>query len=141
MLTSVSLSTANVPGPSAPVLLNYRLGRPVAWQITTNSSLATSDFMLQATYDDFQLTGYSTIYPPAGGPAVVPAVSVWGSISSLPYMWYGSSTTDAPQHFTSSTIWPDGISGVFLAPPAGLRLYSTASSSNILTLKVVESAA
>jgi hypothetical protein len=46
-------------------------------------------------------------------------------------------TSAAPVHFTSSTLWPDGISGVFLAPPAALRLFSTASSSNIITLKVV----
>jgi hypothetical protein len=42
--TSVSLSTAIVPGPSAPVVLDYRQGKPVAWLVTTNSSQATSDF-------------------------------------------------------------------------------------------------
>lgn len=137
-ITSVSLSTSGVPGPSAPIVLDYRQGKPVAWQITTNSSLATSDFTLQVSFDDLTVTGYSTIYPPAGGPAVVPAFSVWGAISSVPYLNFGSSTADSPQHFTSSTIWPDGVSGVFLASPAGLRIYSSASSSNILTLKVVQ---
>jgi len=137
-ITSVSLSTASVPGPSAPVVLNYRQGKPVAWQVTISSSVATGDFTVQATYDDFTVTGYSTIYPPVGGPALVPAVSVWGAISSVPYLNFGSSTADSPQHFTSSTIWPDGITGVFLASPAGLRIYSSAGSSGILVLKVVQ---
>jgi len=110
----------------------------VAWSVTTNSSLATGSFQVQACYDDLTITGYSTVYPPAGGPAYVPAVSVWGSISSVPYLSFGSSTADAPQLFTSSTIWPDGITGAFLASPAGLRIYSSAGSSNILTLKVVQ---
>lgn len=82
-ITSVSLSTANVPGPSSAILLDYRQGKPVAWSVTTNSSLATSDFTVQATYDDFMVTGYSTVYPPVGSPTLVPAVSVWGAISSV----------------------------------------------------------
>jgi len=136
-VTSVSLSTAVVPGPSAPVVLNWRGGRPVAWSITTNSSLATSDFTVQASYDDIQLVPYSSVYPPTGSPSLVSTVAVWGAISSVPYLTLATSA--APVHFTSSAIWPDGISGVFLAPPAALRLYSTASSSNILTLKTVQS--
>jgi hypothetical protein len=138
-VTSVSLSTSAVPGPSSPIVLNWRSGRPVAWSVTTNSSLATSDFQVQATYDDIQLTPYSTVYPPTGSPTYLSSVfAVWGSISSTPYLNLGSSTADAPQHFTSSTIFPDGVTGVFLAPPTALRLYSTASSSNIISLKVVQ---
>ena len=137
MITSVSLSTSAVPGPSAPIVLNWRSGKPVAWQITTNSSVATSDFTVQASYDDLQLTPYSTVYPPTGSPTYLSSVAaVWGGISSLPYLTLGTSA--APVHFTSSALWPDGISGVFLAPPAALRLFSTASSSNIITLKVVQ---
>jgi hypothetical protein len=136
-VTSVSLSTSAVPGPSAPIVLNWRGGRPVAWFVTTSSSLATSDFQIQATYDDIQLTPYSTIYPPTGSPTYLSSVfAVWGGISSNPYLTLGTSA--APVHFTSSTIFPDGVSGVFLAPPAALRLYSTASSSNIIMLKVVQ---
>jgi hypothetical protein len=140
MITSISLSTSAVPGPSAPVALNWRSGKPVAWQITTNSSVATSDFTVQATYDDLQTansTGYyTTTYPPTGSPTYLSSANaLWGGISSNPYLTMPTSV--APVHFTSSTLWPDGISGVFLAPPAALRLFSTASSSNVITLKVV----
>ena len=55
-LTTVSLSTSAVPGPSSPVVINWRGGRPVAFQVTTNSSLATGDFVVQATLDDVQLS-------------------------------------------------------------------------------------
>jgi hypothetical protein len=136
-ITSVSLSTSAVPGPSAPIVLNWRGGKPVAWFLTTNSSLATSDFTLEATYDDIQLTPYSTVYPPTGSAGYLSSVAaVWGGISSNPYLTMATSA--APVHFTSSTLWPDGISGVFLAPPCALRLYSTASSSNIISLRVVQ---
>ena len=60
-ITSVSLSTANVPGPSAPIILDYRQGKPVAWSVTTNSSVATGAFQVQTCLDDFTVTGYSTI--------------------------------------------------------------------------------
>jgi hypothetical protein len=136
-ITSVSLSTGAVPGPSAPVAINWRSGKPVAWSITTNSSVAASDFTLQASYDDIQLTPYSTVYPPTGSPTYLSSVAaVWGGISSNPYLTMATSA--AAVHFTSSALFPDGISGVFLAPPAALRLFSTASSSNIITLKVVQ---
>jgi len=35
-------------------------------------------------------------------------------------------------------MWPDGFNYTFLAPPAAIRLFSTASSSNILTLTAVQ---
>jgi hypothetical protein len=138
---TVSLSTANVPGPSAPIALNWRSGKPVAWFIGTNSSVATSDFTLQASYDDLQTansTGYyTTTYPPTGSPTYLSSANaLWGGISSNPYLTMATSA--AAVHFTSSAIWPDGISGVFLAPPAALRLFSTASSSNVITLKTVQ---
>ncbi len=109
----------------------------MAWSLTTNSSVGTSDFTLQASYDDIQLTTYSTIYPPTGSPTYLSSTAaVWGGISSNPYLTMATSA--APVHFTSSTIWPDGVSGIFLAVPCALRLYSTASSSNIISLRVVQ---
>jgi hypothetical protein len=40
-------------------------------------------------------------------------------------------------HFGASNIFPDGVSGFFPAAPTALQLYSTASSSNVLTLTAV----
>jgi hypothetical protein len=136
-ITSVSLSTSAVPGPSPVAVLNWRGGRPVLFQVTTNSSVATGDFTVQYTLDDVMLTGYSTIYPPVGSPTLASTISVWAAISSTPYTTL-STTGSIGVHFTSSTIFPDGLSGTLLGSPAALRLYSTASSSNTLTLKVVQ---
>jgi len=136
-ISSVSLSTSGIPGPSAPIVLDYRQGKPVTWRITTSSSLATSDFQVQVTYNNFMdpTTPNSSIYPPAGGPAFVSPNAYWSSISSSPYLTL--LTSAAACHFTSSSLWPDGVMGVFLAPPAGIRLYSSASSSGIITLETV----
>lgn len=134
--TTVSLSTSAVPGPSTPIALNWRSGRPVMWQLTTNSSVAISDFTLQYSLDDLQLTTNSSIYPPAGSATFASTNTWWVGISSTPYLT--QTTSAAPWHFTSSTLWPDGVSGVFLAPPAALRLFSSASSSNTIYLKVLQ---
>ncbi len=129
--TSVSLSTSGVPGPSAPIVLNWRGGRPVLCQVTTSSSVAIGDFTLQWTANDIELTGYSSQYPLTG----VSSVAIWSALSSSPYV---NSIGAQGYHWTSSTIWPDGVSYQFLAAPAALRLFSTALSSNTLTLTAIE---
>jgi len=129
--TSVSLSTTGVPGPSAVAVLNWRGGRPVLCQITTSSSVAVGDFTVQWTANDIQLTGLSSEYPLTG----VSSVAIWSGLSSSPYV---NSIGAQAIHWTSSTIWPDGVSYQFVAPPAALRLYSTGLSSNTLTLTAIE---
>lgn len=139
--TSVTIASASAAvAASSPVVLNWRGGRPVLWQVTVSSSLATGDFTVQYTLDDVQLTTYSTVYPPVGSPTVAPSVGAWTAVSSgfSPTSISGSSTANTPQHFTSSTIFPDGICGTFFAPPCALRLYSTNTSSGVLILKVVQ---
>lgn len=133
--TSVNLSTASIPGPSTPIAINWRGGRPVFWSVTTNSSVATGDFTLQFTSDDIQLTANTSIYPPVGSPTLGTSVAYWTALSSANnnVVSVGSGI-----HFTSSTIWPDGIYGTFPAPPAALRIFSSAGSSNILTLTVLQ---
>jgi len=137
--TSVSISNASAaPTASAPVALDWRGGTPVLWQVTISSSVATGDFTVQYTLDDISLTTYSSVYPRTGSPTAYPSTTtVWAAVSSTPYTTL-STTGSAGVHFTSSTIFPDGISGVFPASPAALRLYSSATSSGIITLKVIQ---
>ena len=144
MITSVSLSTSNVPGPSSPVNIDWRAGKPVLFRVTTNSSVALSDFTVQYTLNDWQLlqnssvTGNSSIYPQAGGAATTfSSIAYWSALSSTPYTTIPT-TGSAGIHFTSSTIWPDGFSYLLPVAPAGLRIFSSASSSNILTLTVIQ---
>jgi hypothetical protein len=133
---SVSLSTSQVPGPSNPIALNHRSGRPVAWFLTTNSSVAIADVQVQACYDDLQTSVNSSIFPPVGSLSFLSSANVvWGGISSNAYLTMATSA--APIHFGTSAIFADGIQDVFLASPCGLRLFSSASSSNVLTLKAV----
>ena len=129
-IASVSLSTVGVPGPSAPVFCNWRGGRPVTLQITTSSSVATGDFTVQYSNNDLELTGYSSEYPLTG----VSSVAIWSGLSSSPLNNPGLQAL----HWTSSTIWPDGITYLLLASPAAVRLYSTGLSSNTLTLAVAQ---
>ncbi len=135
-LTSVSITSASTGTASAPIALNWRGGRPVLWQVVVSSSIATGDFTVQYTLDDIQLTTYSTAYPPVGSPTVA-TVNIWSALSSTPYTTV-SSTGSVGIHFNSSNIFPDGISGTFLAPPCALRLFSTTISSGILTMRVVQ---
>lgn len=136
-VTSVSiLGASTAVAASAPVVINWRGGKPVFWQVVVSSSLATGDFTVQYTLDDLQLTTYVSTYPPTGSPTAATA-NVWAAVSSNPYTTIPS--TGGPGiHFASSSIFPDGVYGTFLAPPCALRLYSTATSSGILTLRVVQ---
>lgn len=136
-IASVTIASASAAvAASTPIALNWRGGRPVFWQVTISSSVALGDFTVQYSLDDLQLTTYSTAYPPTGSPTVAPT-NVWAAVSSYPYTTAGSSGM-VGTHFTSSTIFPDGISGIFVSPPCAIRLYSTGTSSGVLTLKIVQ---
>ena len=137
---TVTLSTvlSSIAGPSAPIVLNWRGGRPATWRVTVSSSVAVGDWTLQWTTDDIQLTTNSSIYPPTGSVSALPSsVAVWSALSSTPYLTLPT-TGSIGFHWGSSNIFPDGVSGVFLAPPAALRLFSTSLSSHVLTLAVIQ---
>jgi hypothetical protein len=104
------------------------------WAVTTGSSVAIGDFTVQYTLQDPMLFGYSSQYAPTGS-ATYATSAWWFNVSSTPYTTVPSG---AGTHFTSSTIWPDGIVGTFMAPPAAIRLFSTANTSNALVLSIVQ---
>ena len=89
IVTLGAMTAANV-GPSNPIALNWRSGRPVMllWRVTCSiSSVAIGDFTVQWTTHDIQLTTNSSIYPPTGSVTTsLPATTaVWSAISSTPY--------------------------------------------------------
>jgi hypothetical protein len=51
-IVTLGASTAANVGPSNPIALNWRGGRPVLWRITCSSSVAVGDFTFQWTTDD-----------------------------------------------------------------------------------------
>ena len=111
-VTSVSLSTPSVPGPSAPIILSYRSGRPTTFQVTASSSVAIGDFTVPTTLADLsntQLFSKSSIYPPVGSTGLVASsVAIWSGLSSTPYTTVPT-TGSIAIHFQSSQIFPDGI--------------------------------
>lgn len=135
-IATVSLSTSGVPGPSAPVGCNWRGGRPVLTQLTVSSSVATGTFSIQWTGNDIQLadSAGSSVYPPTGS-VTAPTLPIWTGLSSSP--WFNSIGA-AETVYTASTIFPDGVSYTFWAPPAAIRIYSSALSSCVLTLSVTQ---
>lgn len=121
-MPNVSVTLSSV-GNSSAVALNWYGGKPALLQVITNSSVGTGDFTVQYTLDDIMQTRSSLVY--------------WANLSSTPYLTPQTSGAIGI-HYTSSTIWPDGITYALLAPPAAVRLGSTALSSNTLTLKVIQ---
>ena len=91
-------------------------GKPTTAWVRTNSSVGSGNFTVQVTLDD------------------VSSASVWFGVSSTPY----TIASNPGVHFVSSNIWPDGVFLPFTTPLGGIRLASTALSSNTLTLKVIQ---
>ena len=117
---SVTLSSV---GNSDACALNWSGGRPTSVQVITSSSVGTGDFTVQYTLDDIMRVSSSLVY--------------WSGLSSASYLT--APTTGATGiHFTSSTVWPDGVFVSLLSPVGAVRLGSTALSSNTLTLKVMQ---
>ena len=115
---TVTLSSADVPGQSAPIVMAWRNGAPASAAIypsTTGTSSAT--FSLQYTMDDVQLVGGTSL-------------ARWANVSSA----YGSSGTV----YSASAISVDGVFYSFLSPVAALRINATALSSGPLTMKVIQ---
>lgn len=114
-IATVTLSSVGV---SNPVALNWIGGGPIAAQVALGSTTMTTDFTVQYTLDDLQLSSSPS----------------WRGYSSAVTAGYSSL---AATHYTSAS----ADSGVFLAfafPVGGLRLNSTAISSNSISLKVLQ---
>ena len=138
-ITSVTVSASSGAVISNPIALDWRGAKPVTWRVTTSSSVGTGDFTVQYTLNDIMLSAYSTTYPPVGVVAGLPStIAVWSIISSYPYTTVVGATGAIGLHFNSSVIFPDGAYGFFPTAPAAMRLMSTGTSSNLLTLTVLQ---
>jgi hypothetical protein len=112
---TITMSSANVPGLSAPAVLNWRGGKPTTLSVvisTTATSSAT--FQIQATVDDLQIVGGTSL-------------AFWQGLSSAP----GQPATT----FNASTFGPDGVLYSVLSPIAAVRLSVTALSSGPIALQ------
>jgi hypothetical protein len=115
--STVTMSSANVPGFSAPLALNWRGGPPITLSVvisTTATSSAT--FQIQATVDDLQQVPSSGVF--------------WQGLSSAP----GQAATT----FNASTFGPDGVIYPLLSPVAAVRLSVTALSSGPIALQTCQ---
>jgi hypothetical protein len=112
MATSVTLSSVGVSGP---INVDWRGTKPVTVVATLGSTSMTTDFTIQYTLDDIQLT----------------ATQTWISA--------GSSTGSSATHFSSANA-DAGVTMGFAYPIAALRLSSTAISASSITLKMLQGA-
>lgn len=112
MATSVTLSSV---GTSGPINLDWRGSKPVTAVVTLGSTTMTTDFTIQYTLDDLQLT------------------------TSQTWINAGSSTGSSATHFSSANA-DAAITMGFAYPIAALRISSTAISSSSLTLKAIQGA-
>ncbi len=108
-------TTLSSVGVSNPVNVDWRGSKPVTAVITLGSTSMTTDFVVQYTVDDLQLS----------------SSPVWISA--------GSSTGSSATHFSSANA-DAGVTMGFAYPIAGLRLSSTAISASTITLKVLQGA-
>jgi hypothetical protein len=108
---SVTLSSVGV---SRAVNLDWRSGEPVSVALKPSSSTATSDFSLQYTLDDLQLS------------------------SSPTWLSYSSGVGSTVQHFTGATVFDAGVGISFLNPVAGLRLSSSTLSAGNISMDVLQ---
>jgi hypothetical protein len=106
-------TTLSSVGTSNPVNLNWRGSKPITAVVTLGSTTLTTDFTVQFTLDDLQLS------------------------SSPVWIALGSSTGSSATHFSSANADSPVVIGL-LYPVAGLRISSTALSSSTLTLKALQ---
>lgn len=108
-------TTLSSVGVSNPVNLDWRGSKPITIAVTLGSTTMTTDFTVQFTLDDLQLSSSPS----------------WLAISSA----VGSSAT----HFSSANADASVVMSL-LNPVAGLRISSTAISSSTITMKVLQGA-
>jgi hypothetical protein len=117
-LQTVNLSSASVPGVSAPGFMTWRSGKPATVSIyisTTNTSSAAVS--LQWTLDDLNLIGGTSL-------------AAWQGWSSAP----GQPTTV----FSASTFADAGVEIPFQTPVAAVRMFVSALTSGPIQLRLCQ---
>jgi hypothetical protein len=115
--TTITLSSASVPGQSGVANLAIGRGGPISIAVyTSTTGTATGAFTVQYTLDDIQLVGGASR-------------AFWANISSA----IGAAGT---VFLSSTTI--DGTFISLLSPVAAVRLNSTALSSGPMVMKVIQ---
>src|SRR4051794_22527122 len=99
----MSTTTLSSVGVSNPINVDWRGTKPVSAIVTLGSTTMTTDFTVQFTIHDLQLS------------------------SSIVWLNIGSSTGSSGTHFSSANADAPVVLG-FVYPIAGLRLSSTAIS-------------
>ena len=117
--TTITFSTASIPGFSGVANLAWRNGCPISAAVFPSTTLtSTGVFTIQYTMDDVQLVGGAS-------------VALWSNYSSTPgvagTVYNASSPTDGAAFFIE-----------FKTPVAALRLSSTALSSGPLIMKILQ---
>ena len=124
--------------------MDWSAGKPVTLSVVTASSSGTADFTVQFTLNDVTSSAGANPYTSTG--AATQSVPVWQNATVAgPFGFPGLSSA-----FTSSGGYPSlhfelsvidtaaGLTFVTLGPVAGVRLNSTALSSTILTLTLLQ---
>lgn len=107
---TVTLSSV---GNSPAVNMNWRGGKPISAFVALGSTTMSVDFTIQTTFDDLQLS------------------------SSPVWIGLGSSVGSSIIHYSSA----NADAGIILGlqyPVGALRINSTAISSSVLTMKVMQ---
>ena len=114
----ITLSSANVPGASAPAFLNWTGGRPTTVATTMPSTTGGVDFTVQFCLQDIQRAG----------------------ILSSQAAWFNVGSSGIGVHYSSANLDVGGAGPTFtLAGPIGaVRLQSTAMSSGPLVGYVMQ---
>src|SRR5262249_22736690 len=113
MANPISVTLSSV-GVSRAINLDWMSGEAVSVAIKPGASTATSDFTLQYTLDDLQLSSNPT------------------------WLSYSSGVGSTAQHFTGATVFDAGVGISFLNPVAGLRLSSTTLSAGSISMDVLQ---
>jgi hypothetical protein len=117
-LQTITLSSASVPGVSAPSALNWRSAEPATVSILVSTTATfTGGVKLEYSLDDLMLVGGSSL-------------AFWQGVSSA--------IGQPAQIFNLATAGADGIQFQFLTPVAAVRMNSTALSSGPLTMKTMQ---
>jgi hypothetical protein len=110
--TSITISSIG----SYPVAMNWRGRAPALVTVTLGSTTMTTDFQVQYSPDDLQISSSPT----------------WFGMSSL-----GMTNANSTTHF-SSAYADNGFVAQIVVPVGAVRLNSTAISSSSLTFKVIQ---
>jgi hypothetical protein len=128
---TVTLSSGNL-GASTAIPLNGSFGgKPFRLLATTNPSVAIGDFTIAYTLQPITSSNAPTSVAPTWTNFTAADFGISSAVASS--AWYQA------VHFTSSTIFPDGVSWCSQFPVNGVRLNSTSLSSNSISLTALQS--